>query len=117
MGLAPRDIRGLQDVSIDTVVLTYTALIAAVSALLVGLAPALRATHGNLRQNLGSTRTTTGARSQRRWLNGLIVLETAVGVVLLVAATLVITGLDRLTHVDPGFDTSRGGDYASDLAR
>jgi len=107
VGLAPRDTRGLQDVSIDTVVLTYTALIAAVSALLVGLAPALRATHGNLRQDLRATRTTTGARSQRRWLNGLIVLETAVGVVLLVAATLVITGLDRLTHVDPGFDTSQ----------
>ena len=97
--------------------LTYTALIAAVCALLVGLAPALRATRGNLRQDLGATRTITGGRSQRRWLNGLIVLETAVGVVLLVAATLVITGLDRLTHVDPGFDTSAGGDHASDLAR
>jgi predicted permease len=106
VGLAPRDIPGLQDVSIDTVVLIYTALVATVCALLVGLAPALRATRGNLRQDLGATRTTTGGRSQRRWLNGLIVLETAVGVVLLVAATLVITGLDRLTHVDPGFDTS-----------
>ena len=28
VGLAPRDVRGLRDVSIDTVVLTYTALIA-----------------------------------------------------------------------------------------
>ena len=106
IGLAPRDIPGIQDVSIDTVVLFYTALVATVCALLVGLAPALRATRGNLRQDLGATRTVTGGRSQRRWLNGLIVLETAVGVVLLVAATLVITGLDRLTHVDPGFDTS-----------
>lgn len=61
------------------------------------------------------TRIATGDRSQRRWLNGLIVLETPVGLVLLVAATLVITGLDRLTHVDPGFD--RGGDDASDVAR
>jgi putative ABC transport system permease protein len=78
-----------------------------VCALLVGLAPALRATRGNLRHDLGATRTTTGSRSQRRWLNRLIVLETAVGVVLLVAATLVITGLDRLARTNPGFDASQ----------
>ena len=36
----------------------------------------------------------------------MIVTETAVGAVLLVAATLVITGLDRLARVDPGFDAS-----------
>ncbi len=107
VGLAPRGIPGLGDVSIDTVVLAYTALTAAVCALLIGLAPALRATRGNLRHDLGSTRTTTGTRSQRRWLNGLIVTETALGVVLLVAATLVIAGLNRLTRIEPGFDTTQ----------
>lgn len=105
--LAPRDIRGLGQVSIDTVVLTYTSLIAALCALLVGLAPALRATRGSLRQDMGSTRTASGTRAQRRWLNSLIVLETAVGVVLLVAAALVITGLDRLARTDPGFDATQ----------
>jgi putative ABC transport system permease protein len=106
VGLAPRDVRGLRDVSIDTVVLTYTALIAGACALLVGLAPALRATRGDLRADMGAERTSGGSRAQRRWLNGLIVAETAIGAVLLVAATLVITGLDRLTRADPGFDAS-----------
>ena len=55
---------------------------------------------------MGAARTSGGSRSQRRWLNGLIVTETAVGAVLLVAATLVITGLDRLARIDPGFDAS-----------
>lgn len=105
--MAPRDIRGLQEVSIDTAVLAYAALVAAVCALLVELAPALRATRGNLRHDLGATRTSTGSRSQRRWLNRLIVVETALGVVLLVAATLVITGLGRLARTDPGFDTTQ----------
>jgi putative ABC transport system permease protein len=104
--LAPRDIRGLDDVAIDGAVLTYAALIAAACAVLVGLMPALRATRGNLRQELGTVRTATGPRSHRRWLNGLIVVETALGVVLLVAATLVLTGLDRLARTDPGFDVS-----------
>lgn len=104
VGLAPRDVRGLRDVSIDAMVLTYTSVIAGACSLLVGLAPALRATGGDLRLDIGATRTSGGSRSQRRWLNGLIVTETAIGAVLLVAATLVITGLDRLANVDPGFD-------------
>ncbi len=106
VGIAPRDVRGLRDVSIDTVVLTYTALVAFFCSLAVGLAPALRSTRGDLRQDMGATRTSGGSRTQRRWLNGLIVTETAVGAVLLVAATLVVTGLDRLARIDPGFDVS-----------
>jgi putative ABC transport system permease protein len=106
VGLAPRGVRGLQDVSIDRVVLTYTAVIAGACAILVGLMPALRATRGDLRQDMGAERTSGGSRAQRRWLNGLIVTETAVGAVLLVAAMLVITGLDRLANADPGFDAS-----------
>ena len=106
VGIAPGDVRGLRDVSIDKVVLAYTALIAAVCSLAVGLAPALRSTRGELRQNMGAARTSGGSHSQRRWLNGLIVTETAIGAVLLVAAILVVTGLDRLARIDPGFATS-----------
>jgi putative ABC transport system permease protein len=104
--MAPRDIRGLDAVSIDPAVLAYTASVAAVCALLVGLMPALRTTRGELRQEMSVVRTSTGSRSQRRWLNGLIVLETALGVVLWVAATLVITGLNQLARADPGFDVT-----------
>jgi putative ABC transport system permease protein len=107
VGLAPRGIPGLGNVAIDRVVLAYTAVTAAACALLIGLAPALRATRVSVRHNLGSTRTSTSARSQRRWLNGLIVTETALGVVLLVAAALVIAGLNRLIRTDPGFDTTQ----------
>jgi putative ABC transport system permease protein len=104
--MAPHEIRGLGAVSIDPAVLAYTASVAAVCALLVGLMPALRATRGELRQEIGAVRTSTGSRSQRRWLNGLIVLETALGVVLLVGATLVITGLNQLAGTNPGFDVT-----------
>ncbi len=115
VGLAPGDVRGLRDVSIDRMVVSYTALIAGACALLVGLAPALRSTRGDLRQDMGAERTTGGSRAQRRWLNGLIVTETAVGAVLLVAAMLVVTGLDRLANVDPGFDASTVSTMRVDL--
>jgi putative ABC transport system permease protein len=104
--LAPREVRGLQDVSIDTVVMTYTALVAGLCSVIVGLMPALRATSGDLRADVGAERTSGGSRSQRRWLSGLIVTETAVGAVLLAGAMLVISGLDRLSRTDPGFDVA-----------
>jgi putative ABC transport system permease protein len=102
--LAPRDVRGLDAVRIDPMVLGYTAAVALACAGVVGLWPALRATRGELRQDLGATRSSTSTLGQRRWLNRLIVVETAVGVLLLVGATLVITGLDRLARTHPGFD-------------
>ena len=105
--MAPADVRGLDAVSIDASVLAFTAAIAVICAGLVGIAPALSATRGSLRHNLSASRTETGGRPQRRWLNGLIVVETALGVVLLVAATLVIGGLGRLARTDPGFDVSQ----------
>ncbi len=104
--LAPRHVRGLDAVSIEPIVLIYTAAVAAVCAVLVGLAPALRVTRADLRQHVGASRTSTSTRSQRRWLSGLIVVETTLGVVLLVGATLVITGLSRLARIDPGFDAA-----------
>jgi len=105
--LAPADVRGLDQVTIDGPVLAYTTAAAAICALVVGVIPAFRATRGDLRSNLGTSRTAAGTRSQSRWLSGLIVVETAAGVVLLVAATLVIGGLDRLSHTNPGFDVSQ----------
>lgn len=104
--LAPHDVRGLDAVSLDLVVLIFTAATAGACAVLVGLIPAIRATRGDPRQSLSVSRTPGGAPSLRRWLNGLVVAETALGVVLLVAATLVVSGLDRLTRTDPGFDAS-----------
>lgn len=104
--LAPREVRGLQDVPIDTVVMTYTAVVAGLCSVIVGLMPALGATRGDLRADMGAERTSGGSRSHRRWLSGLIVTETAVGAVLLAGAMLVITGLDRLSRTDPGFDVA-----------
>jgi len=106
VAMAPRDVRGLREVAIDGVVLIYTALIAGCCSLWVGLAPAIRASRIDLQQEMGAVRTSGGSRSARRWLNGLIVAETAIGTVLLVGAALAIAGLEKLAGTEPGFDVT-----------
>lgn len=102
---SPANLRGLDRVTIDGSVLMFAAGIAAVCALLVGVWPAWRASHVRAGADLGDTRT-TAARPQRRMLNGLVIVETALGVVLLLTASILVRGFDRLTRADPGFDAS-----------
>lgn len=93
---------------IHPAVLAFTAAVAALSAAVFGMAPALAMARGNLAEALkreggrGSAGRRTGAF--RRLL---VVAETALAVVLLVAAGLLVKGFTRLMRVDPGFSASR----------
>jgi putative ABC transport system permease protein len=102
---SPANLRGLNQVSIDGTVLLFATAIAAGCALLIGVFPAWRASHVRAGADLGETRT-TAARPQRRILNALVIVETALGVMLLLTAGILVRGFDRLTRADPGFDAS-----------
>jgi len=104
--MAPTDIRGLDAVTLDPLVLLFTGLLAGGCAVIVGMIPAIRVTRGDPHENLSASRSTTVAPSQRRWLNALVVAETALGAVLVLAAALALDGLNRLSRRDPGFDVS-----------
>jgi predicted permease len=82
-------------------VLAFTAAAAMLTALLFGLAPALRSTAVHpatwLKQD---ARTSTGAS---RWLPSLVAVQVALSLVLLVGAGLFLGTLRNLRHVDPGF--------------
>ena len=91
------------DVGLDARVLGFTALVAVITGLAFGLAPALRGTRPQLIDEL--KREATLARG--RWLslrNALVVLQVAVSLVLLVGAGLFVRSLGRAEGVDPGFD-------------
>ena len=103
--MSPQDVRGLDEVAIDGVVLMFAAGMAIACGLLVGVLPALRSTPPQVGADLRETRSTLG-RPQRRLLNTLVVIETTLGVVLLVGATLVVRGLERLAATNPGFDVT-----------
>jgi putative ABC transport system permease protein len=94
-------------VRIDATVLGFTLLISLVTGLLFGLAPALRTMNLNLSDSLkeGGRGSSQGIRSNLT-RSGLIVLESAVAVVLLVGAGLLVRSLIRLQNTSPGFDSN-----------
>jgi predicted permease len=96
----------LYDVSIDGRVLAFVVCVTIVTGLVFGFAAALPALRTDLNATLrGSGRGATAASGRVREL--LVVGETALAVVLLAGAGLLIASFGRLQSVDPGFDADR----------
>jgi putative ABC transport system permease protein len=88
---------------IDWRVLAFTAAVSIGTSIAFGLVPALQASRFDLREALA-----IGGRSAAggpgRLQSALLVVETALALLLLVSATLLIQSFVRLQRVDPGFD-------------
>ena len=101
---SPGDIPRVDKISIDGTVLGFTFGVALLTGIVMGCAPALRATKLDLNETLkeGSHSATGGPRRQR--LSGLLVIaEVALALVLLIGAGLLLQSFMRLLQVDPGF--------------
>jgi predicted permease len=104
----PTSLPPVAPVRVDMTVVACTLLLAVVTTLLFGLAPALRTLHVDLAQSLGEggQPATTGSRRQR--LRGaLVVVEVALAVVLVIGAGLMIRTLAALGDIDLGFNPDR----------
>jgi len=88
---------------IDARVVLFTTLIASAAGLLAGLAPALRATRVNLSADMKGEAAFGGGRQRWTLRDGLVVLQTAVTLVLLVAAGLLTRSMMQAHRVDLGF--------------
>jgi putative ABC transport system permease protein len=102
--LAPVAVRGLDQVTIDGPVVAFTAVIGGVSALVFGLIPAFQTARPDHAIGAAATARATPGRGQRRLRAALVIAETAIGVVLLVGAGLLLRSFDRLLRTAPGFD-------------
>ena len=96
----------MEGLSLDGGVLLFTTVISIGVALAFGLLPALHASRQDLRDNMQEGSGTTGSPYARRLLSGLVVVEVALALVLLVGAGLMTRSFSKLLDVNPGFDST-----------
>jgi putative ABC transport system permease protein len=93
------------DTSLDVRVFGFAALVAMTATLVIGLAPALRATSKDLHEQIKSGQHTIQKREGRRWLPRVLMsVEVALALVLVVGAGLLASTLVRLYRSGAGFD-------------
>jgi macrolide transport system ATP-binding/permease protein len=96
------------DLTPDYRVFGYTLLMALLSGIAAGLAPALQASRQDLTSALKGEASILGEHlSQSRLRNVLIVLQMALSLTLLVSAGLLVRNTQKLLNIDPGFETTR----------
>ena len=92
-------------VRVDATVLGFTLLISVITGLLFGLAPALRTARVDLIDSLKDGVRGAGESTMRnRTRSLLVVFESAIAVMLLIGAGLLVRSLVALQNVNPGFD-------------
>jgi predicted permease len=102
----PAELPRLQNLSLSSTVLLFTAVVSVGTGLLFGLVPGLRHGRGGLVNALkqGGTRG-LGGPAQNRARNILAIGQMALALVLLVASGLMLRSMQSLRDVDPGFVT------------
>jgi putative ABC transport system permease protein len=94
------------NVNIDLTVLAFTLLISLATGLLFGLAPAFRTVQSNLIDSLKDGARGSEGTLRNRTRSLLVVFESALAVILLIGAGLLVRSLIALQRVDPGFDVN-----------
>ena len=105
IGFLPPEMPRLNEVGISAPVLGFVFLISTITGLLFGLVPALQTSRpeivGNLKE--GTLGSGTGV-SHQHFRSGLVIVEFALSLVLMIAAGLLLRSFGRLLEVNPGFD-------------
>ena len=101
----PQELPRLDEISIDAAVLLFGLAVSVVAGLLFGLLPALRAGAVAAAGHMtAGARGATVGRERQIARRGLVVLQVALALTLLVGSGLAVRSFQRLAAVDPGFD-------------
>ena len=104
LSLAPADLPHMHAITIDARVFTFALLLSVVTAVIFGLIPGIEASRTDPHEALKEGgRGTTAARGRRGAQAVLIVSQTALAVMLLIGAGLLLRSFQRLLETDPGF--------------
>lgn len=105
--LVPLDIPRLNQVSVNGEVLAFAVAISMLTGLLFGVLPAWQMSQveplSALREG---SRSMSSGRARHRLHSGLVIAQTAIGLILLAGSGLLIHSFIRILHVDPGFDAN-----------
>lgn len=100
--LAPQDTHGFHELTIDPLVLAFTAGVTVLAGILFGLAPALHSVGRSIAESLArGSRSVIGSAS--RFRSVLVIIEISLSLILLVGAGLTIRSLASLMRLDMGF--------------
>ena len=103
LGALPNTLPRAGEIHIDLRVLFFTAATALVAGILFGLFPALKISRSHVQENLKEGG--RGASGSHQGVHGtLVIVETALALVLLIGAGLMLRSLVQLWNVDPGFN-------------
>ena len=104
--IVPTNFPRREEIGLDGWVLVFTLLISLLTGVIFGLAPALQSTKMDLTEALkAGGRSSAAAGGRHRLRSLLVIVETALALVLLIGAALMIQSFLRLEHVNPGFKT------------
>jgi putative ABC transport system permease protein len=125
LGFVSLELLGINDVGISPSLLGFTLVLSLSTAVLFGTVPALAAARSEPAEDLKEGgRGSSGGGT--RFRSGLVVLQVALSVVLLIGSALLIRSFSRLMGVDPGFRAENvlvaevdlpGSDYADSDVR
>jgi putative ABC transport system permease protein len=105
--IGPQNLPRLDQVSLDPIVLGFTAAAAVASALIFGIVPALRASRVDVAEMLRASGRSSSLSGSGKWLRaGVVTAEVALAFVLLVGSGLMIRSFIALQKAQPGFDPS-----------
>jgi predicted permease len=106
IALSAQQIPGVADASLHPAVLAFTLVLAILTGLIFGVVPALSVIRGNVSTVLKDDSTRGSAsRATSLMRASLVVVETALALMLLVGAGLLIKSFARLQDVNPGFSS------------
>ena len=103
----PADLPRVSEIHVDARVLAFGLALSVLSGVIFGLAPAWHGTESRLAEALEGARGVGENRTSQRARNIFVVAETALAIVLLVGAGLLIRSFARLQQVNVGFNPAQ----------
>lgn len=105
LALKPDELPRMDSIGLDLRVLGFTMLVAVLTGLIFGIAPAWSGSRVDLNAALKDGERGGASTARRRLRSSLVVVEMAMALILLIGAGLLIRSFWQLRSVDPGFST------------